>query len=256
MTDTSLPAMVSTGTTDEPGPSLSDHWNALQSEGSKHARELIFVHYMPYARSVAAQLFGARQRNDVEFSDFLQLAYIGLIESIGRFDATREASFKTYCTPRIRGSILNGIEKLTEAQEQISFNRRRRRERLESLKAPATSERSMSTLASLATGLAIGFMLEGTGMFNDDDGQQLGPYRDGYESVAWQQASTSIQKAVATLPERTGKVIRYHYFESIPFEQIANLLGLSKGRISQIHRAGLEELRKLLQPGTSMHLTG
>ena len=45
-----------------------------------------------------------------------------------------------------------------------------------------------------------------------------------------------------------AKVIGYHYFHSLPFEQIAGILGLSKGRISQIHRAGLARLREKIQP--------
>jgi len=228
-------------------------WAEWRASASRPAREALFGHYMSYARSVAAQMFAARYQADVEFNDYLQLAYVGLIEAMDRFDHERGISFISFCTPRIRGSILNGVEKLTEVQEQISYNRRRGKERLASLKSAASAHGGTNTLSELATGLAIGFMLEGTGMMVE--GERETPYGNAYETTAWRQASAQLRQAVRTLPARTRRIIEYHYFEAIPFEQIATLLGLSKGRISQIHKAGLGALKTALKPEASLHFT-
>ena len=232
---------------------LARHWMEWRATSSQSAREAVFGHYMGYAKSIAAQMFGARHRADVEFNDYLQLAYVGLIEAMDRFDPERGVAFTTFCTPRIRGSILNGVEKLTEVQEQISYNRRRGKERLASLKSATEGRTGIDTLSELAAGLAIGFMLEGTGMMIE--GERETPYGNAYEATAWRQASTQLRRAVQTLPIRTRKIIEYHYFEAIPFEQIALLLGLSKGRVSQIHTAGLESLKTVLKPENLLHIT-
>jgi RNA polymerase sigma factor for flagellar operon FliA len=228
-------------------------WVAWRASASRQAREALFGRYMGYARSVAAQMFAARYQADVEFNDYLQLAYVGLIESMDRFDHERGIGFVSFCTPRIRGSILNGVEKLTEVQEQISYNRRRGKERLAALKSATSAHGGVDTLSELAAGLAIGFMLEGTGMMIE--GERETPYGNAYETTAWRQASAQLRQAVRTLPARTRRIIEYHYFEAIPFEQIATLLGVSKGRISQIHKAGLQALKAALKPETSLHFT-
>lgn len=237
---------------------LDRHWDALRAGAAgsaSEAREALFLNYMPYARAIAARLFAGRHRNDVEFDDFLQLANIGLIEAINRFDPTHGTRFTTFCTPRLRGAVLNGIEKLTEAQEQLSFDRRRRAERVESLKDMRDDKRQLQSLGALATGLAIGFMLEGTGMFLASDVPTFG-YAEGYESASWQQLGLTLRAAVSDLPTNERKVISLHYFDALPFEQIATLLDLSKGRISQLHRAGLERLRAALHPDNALQITG
>lgn len=220
-------------------------WAALR-DGSSHARETIFLHYRPYAQAVAANIYSGRYSRDVEFQDFQQLAYIGLLDSMMRFDPALGYSFKTFCTPRITGSVLDGIKRLSDAQEQLSLKRRLQRDRLNSLKEPDTRNRRLTDrLSELAVGLAIGHMLEGTGMFTNG---QESIRQDGYEVLAWHQTCQALRQAVAALPPDMSKVIGYHYFHSLPFEHIAGMLGLSKGRISQIHRAGLGRLRESIQP--------
>lgn len=71
-------------------------WTALETEPTASGREAIFSHYLPYARAIAAQLYAGRHRDDVEFKDFLQLACIGLLESIDRFEPDRGILFERF----------------------------------------------------------------------------------------------------------------------------------------------------------------
>lgn len=234
---------------------LDAQWRSLRSSADSGAREAIFQHYLPYAKSMASRIYATHYRDGMDCNDFVQLACVGLLESIDRFDPDRSASFKTYCTARIRGAILNGIEKFADAHEQISFSRRIRKERLESLANTNPANSQFGSLASLAAGLAIGLMLDGTGMYAPAQDPHS-PYGNGYENAVWHQSCLMLRRAVSTLPENASKVIRYHYFDLLSFEQIAALLGLSRGRVSQIHRAGLEELKKVLQTSHSITVTG
>src|SRR5579863_5142588 len=245
-------------------------WRAFLDEGGAEARETVFVRYLPYARAIAAQLFAGRHRDDVEFKDYQQLACIGLLESIDRYDPARGVTFETFCALRLKGSILGGVEKLTDGQEQISFTRRVRKERIASLKLDAEDDNgarrdtgtgrkgdTFEMLAMLAAALAIGFMLDDTGMVaNPDEPPPTMPYGTAYHGVAWRQTKERLIAAVRLLPERTRKIIHYHYFHGLGFEQIGDILGLSKGRISQLHRAALIELRERLGDARQMHLIG
>ncbi|UZW61272.1 sigma-70 family RNA polymerase sigma factor [Lysobacter enzymogenes] len=231
-------------------------WAALRRDGSTAAREALFLRYQPYAQALAARIYGGRHSREVEFRDYQQLAYIGLLDSMDRYDPQQGAGFKTFCTPRITGNVLDGLRQLSEAQEQISLKRRLQRDRLSSLKDGGRdgklAGRKLDALSELAVGLAIGHMLEGTGMYAD--GEQADRH-DGYAAVAWQQTCRSLRQAVDRLPADMAKVVGYHYFHSLPFEQIAGILGLSKGRISQIHRAALTQLRDKIQPHSPSRTT-
>lgn len=244
------------------GLSDAELWRMWAADRCSRTREAVFAHYLPYARAIAARLYAGRHRDDVEFHDFVQFASIGLLESIDRFDSARGVTFETFCTTRVKGAILTGVEKLTDGQEQISFSRRVRRERVASLRTtdePASRD-TFQALGALAAGLAIGFMLDGTGLVvqpNDeahpDDLRLTGA---AYRGIAWRQTKARLVAAVAHLPDRTRKIIQYHYFHGLGFEQIADILGLSKGRISQLHRAALAELRKRLGEPEHLHVIG
>jgi RNA polymerase sigma factor for flagellar operon FliA len=61
--------------------------------------------------------------------------------------------------------------------------------------------------------------------------------------VAIRQLRARLLHAVDGLPPQQKTVIRSHYLQGIPFERVADTLGLTKGRISQIHRQALLHLR-------------
>jgi RNA polymerase sigma factor for flagellar operon FliA len=236
-------------------------WAAFASERSASAREAVFAHFLPYARARAAQLYAGRHRDDVDFKDFLQLACIGLLEAIDRFEPQRGVAFRTFCTRRLQGSILTGIQRLSDAQEQIALRRRVRRERVASLEPTETADAAgkpsdtFQDLATLAAGLAIGFMLDDTGMIEAPTADPA-PYATAYQTIARRQTREKLHAAVGRLPDRAHKIIRYHYFHGLGFEQIADILGLTKGRISQLHRGALLDLRDLIGNTQHLHITG
>ncbi|WP_429409508.1 sigma-70 family RNA polymerase sigma factor [Paraburkholderia sp. GAS82] len=225
-------------------------WTRFGVESTASAREAVFVHYLPYGRAIAAQLYAGRHRDDVEFKDFLQLACIGLLESIDRFEPERGIPFQTFCTPRLKGAVLSGITRLTDGQEQVSLQRRVRRERLTSLDDDQSCD-TFQTLATIAVGLAIGFLLDDTGLFEETTAKPT-PYGNAYQTIALRQTKERLHGAVEQLPERNQRIIRYHYFHGLGFEQIGNILGITKGRVSQLHRAALLELRTRI--GDTQHL--
>jgi len=109
----------------------------------------------------------------------------------------------------------------------------------------------MQALMDLAVGLAVGFMLEDTGLYAGEDAEQR---PTAYESLAWKEAIQKLAREVAGLPDRERLIVRRHYFEGLTFDQIGALLGLTKGRISQLHRAALALLKKRLRKAGEFRL--
>lgn len=224
-------------------------WVAFEADASQALREKLFDRYIPFARSIAARHFRKRRGGDIEFPELCQLAYAGLLEAIDHYDRGRGVPFKGYAHRRISGSVLDGIAKTSELREQLSFQGRMRAERVQSL--AAADPESLSTadalqaLIDLAVGLAVGFMLEDTGLYVSDgeaDGRT-----SAYESLAFREVVQRLAAEVASLPDRDRLIIKRHYFHGMTFDQIGAVLGLTKGRISQLHRAALALLKKRLR---------
>ena len=50
-----------------------------------------------------------------------------------------------------------------------------------------------------------------------------------------------------SLPERECLIVTLHYLQQVPFITIAAQLGITKGRVSQLHRRAMERLREALR---------
>jgi RNA polymerase sigma factor for flagellar operon FliA len=224
-------------------------WKEFGSTGSAIAREKLFSAHFNFARQIATRHFLDRRSGDIEFLDLCQLAYAGLLEAIDRFDPDRGTPFRGYAARRISGSVVDGIAKMSEVREQVSFRHRVRYERARSLSegvesaAPATE--TLKALIDVAVGLALGFMLEGTNLYVSE-GKRDGR-ADAYESLIWKDTVQRIMAEVSQLPDRERSIVRYHYLSGLSFEQIGAILGLSKGRVSQIHKASMDLLKKRLR---------
>lgn len=223
-------------------------WTNLKRGGDQAAREQLFTLYAPFAQKIARRhhLAGAA---DIEFQDLSQLASAGLLEAIDRFDPDNGAPFRGYARRRIAGSITDGIAKLNEVREQIAFRNRTRRERLRSLAVEDGGAKggrdAMDSLIELAVGLAIGFMLDDAAATQPEAAADRSA--NAYESLAWKESLRHLLEEVTNLPERERTIIRQHYLEGLDFEHIATQLNLSKGRVSQLHKAALGVLRRRLR---------
>lgn len=236
-------------------------WSRVRGTRDAQARETLIHHFLPYARTVAATYYKRRTHDQVEFADYLQLAQLGLIEALDRYDPAAGAQFKTFAARRMHGSILDGLEKLTERQQQIAADRRIRDERMRSLRGrhghddglpdgvgtdrPQAAENALEQLAGIGIGMMMGYLLEGTGMLEVAGG---GTCHDNspYQPLVLRQAERRVAELVHGLPEQERRVIRGHYLQKQSFDEIASNLGVTKGRVSQIHKKALGALRERL----------
>lgn len=222
-------------------------WLAWRTHQNQDARDRLIEHYLPFARIMAAKLYRNRHCQEFEFDDYLQLATIGLIESIDRYQPDAEATFTTYASKRIQGAILDGAEKLNERQQQISAHQRLISERKTSIAGTAmhgkaNPEQMFEQLAGIAIGLALSYMLDDDKIFQTGEPDEQD---QAYRQIEMQQLQSQLHALVEQLPERERLLIKYNYFHHMPFEAIARQWQLTRGRISQLHRSALQRLRRL-----------
>jgi RNA polymerase sigma factor for flagellar operon FliA len=232
-------------------------WRQLRCGGDAAARARLAEMHRPYARTIAAMLYARRLHQDIEFDDYLQLASVGLLEALDRFDPERGVQFRTFAARRMHGAVLDGLERLTEKQQQIAARQRLRAERLQDVKAqalqaagareagPRTPAQLLQFVSETGIGLALCWLLEGSGMVEEPERAEAQPF---YRSVELRQLRERLLQALEGLPARERTVVRNHYLQEMAFEDIAALLQVSKGRISQIHRQALLRLRAQLGP--------
>lgn len=255
-----------------------DLWQRWCGERDETAREALISHYLYYARTLAAMAYARRTHGDILFEEYLQLASIGLIEAVDRFDPAFGVLFRTFAGKRIHGAILNGLPRLTEKNQQIAVRARLRQERLESIKEgagtpsddrvgdgqrgdrPPSAEALFRYLADVGVGLALGVLLEGSGMVDSEafgsGAQAASPEVSYFRQTEIRQLQQAIREIVARLTPQQQQVIRSHYLQEIPFEEIARSMGLTRGRISQVHKQALLKLRELLAHDSRCDVSG
>lgn len=220
-------------------------WRHLREGGGHDAREALFARYREFARRLALKEFGRISGMDLDSGDCINEAYEALIVSIGRFDADLGTPFTAYARPRILGAIRNALAKASEARASYNARNRAERDRLASLKRkvqPGSEDDQMEALREVVVGMALGFILE-----EDAESEVANVASDApsaFDGAAWKQMVKALGEKLANLPDPEHSVMNYHYKQGLRFSEIASLLGLSRGRISQIHSKALARMRK------------
>jgi len=219
-------------------------WRNHLEAGSAKTRLALFQHYQTYAQRLAIDHVRRMPNLGLERGDFEQLSMEALLHSIDRFDPALGTRFESFTRLRIKGHIRNALAKASEASAQYGYRRRVERDRLRSLREQDAGEalKSVDGLASIAAKIAIGLILEDQVAVEPDDLPSTDP--SAYDKLAWRQLCGELDRRLDHLPDKEAFVINHHYRNGLQFQQIAILMGLSKGRISQLHATGLERLRK------------
>jgi RNA polymerase sigma factor for flagellar operon FliA len=223
-------------------------WRRFKVSGQAQLRESLFERYRRFARSLARRHARRSNVGADAVADLEQYAYGGLLEAIDRFDPAHGNSFLSFATARIAGSIVDGLGRLDEKSAQYRFRRRAERERLASLVSNddnGAQGSAIEQLTDLIAELALGLILAAEE--NSAPTSYEGSADCGFDTLAWRQTKIMLHQRVETLPELECAVVRQHYQNDLLFSQIATMLGLSRGRVSQLHKSALRKLRKTMR---------
>ena len=167
----------------------------------------------------------------MEWNDHVQNAQVGLLEAMSRFDPAHGVDFIAYAKPRVRGAVFNGMRSFQRADSADS-RFRVTVDRLESLAEP--NEDRLDAFVITVASLGLGLLLE-----EQQGAAAINAATDNYSSV--------LRDALSSVPERRREILVAHYIRQIPFQDIAREMGVTKGRVSQLHKEGLTMLREALR---------
>ncbi len=217
--------------------------------------ELVEMH-LPLVEYLARRF---RNRGE-PLDDLVQVATIGLIKSVDRFDLERGVEFSTYATPTIVGEIKRHFR-----DKGWAIRVPRRLQELKLSLTKATSELSQKngrspTVAELAAHLEMSEedVLEGLESANaysavsldapdggDDDSpavaDSLGVTDDALEGVEYRE---SLKPLLDKLPSREKHILMLRFFGNMTQSQIATELGISQMHVSRLLARTLAQLRE------------
>lgn len=251
-----------------PTESPMQWWQRWRRDGDIQARDALALHYLPYARTIAAICYARRIHDEIAFEEYLQYASLGLLEAMERFDPQAGVQFKTFASKRMHGAVLDGLDRFSEKNRQIAVRRRLRQDRVQALAAAAAEESAEARksgsqsapaealfrrLAEIGIGLALGVLLEDTGMVETPQdgtaeqasGPGVSPEVRYFQKAELQRLRQTLHGLVGRLPGPERNVIRCHYLQEMPFDEIAARLGVTRSRVSQLHRRALLTLREM-----------
>jgi RNA polymerase sigma-B factor len=234
---------------------VEELFNRWQQHHDERAREQLVERYMPLANRLARRYRGANEPLD----DLRQIASVGLLNAIDRYDPSRGIGFQSFAVPTILGEIKRyfrdccwavhlprGIQDLAIKVEQA-----RRELTGVSGRSPTFNELAeylelsiedvLDALEASAAHHAISFDTPQDGVESDSGtlGDMIGDVDGRFELV---DSTSSITQAAARLPERERRVLVLRFMEDKTQTQIAEEIGVSQMQVSRILRRALDWL--------------
>jgi len=196
--------------------------------------------------------------------DITSSAMFGLVDAANRFDSSRGVQFKTFAEQRIRGAILDEARRLDWASRTLREKQSRLSEAIEQLekhlgRPPEEEEvaRSMElSLESYRQMLGdighLGCVSLQESLDSTEEGSTLldclaDPTGiNPLELIERNDLTREVAKRLEKLSEKERQVIALYYYEELNQKEIAEILDLSEGRISQLHSQALLKLKTSL----------
>ncbi len=218
-------------------------------------REELVRRYMPFARSMALRYRGGSEPTE----DLIQVASLGLVNAIDRFDPERGIPFIAFAAPTVLGELRRHFRDrvwnlrlprgLQERVSKVDDAIRKLTGELEH--SPTIREIAASldlsedeVLEAFAAGDARKTMSTEQPVGGEVDemtiGDRIGTEEEGFETV---EQRTTIATGLPALSERERLVLHYRFVDDMTQSQIAEKIGHSQMHVSRILRGALERLR-------------
>ncbi len=229
-----------------------------QRHRDEAAREALVRHFTPLARKLARR-YG---RSSEPFDDLLQVAMLGLVKAVDRFDPERGNHFPSFAVPTILGEMRRyfrdsgwSVHMPRGAQER-ALKVRDAQERLtnEGGRAPTVSQLAvylecdtedvLDSLQALQAYETVSLDAPPSG--RDDDlmtlGDAIGQEDGRYELV---ELGATVAASLAHLSPRERLVLHLRFVEDLTQTEIAARVGVSQMQVSRLLRGSLAQLRAL-----------
>lgn len=232
-------------------------------KGFPISEKQLLEEYAPLVKHVAGRI-AVYLPSHIQMEDLLSDGTLGLLDALEKFNPSKNVQFRTYATLRIRGAILDGLRNLDWVPRSV----RRTARAVEQQTAALTSTLGRTpTRHELATSLNLSLaelddalsQASGSYLTSLDDVKKMtentelllgdtlaDDAQDTVSEVERRQRSAILRTAIDNLSERERTVLHLYHYEGLSCKEVAQVLGVSEPRVSQLHGRGLAKLRARL----------
>ena len=234
-------------------------WRRLTQDRDRGARDALITRYLPLARRLAKR----HQTTGVPLEDLVQVANVGLVAAVDRFDPGRGVAFSSFAVPVIQGELKRELEKsgwAVRTPRQLQQLMQRVRRSSEALTGRLGRSPAIAELAA-ESGLSIEEVREARrvelALLSQTEylGRRAGGRRredvergvdERYDRI--DEAST-IARALAALTPQQRQVLHLSFIEERPQHEIADEIGVSQRQVSRIMRKAMERMQRVAGKG-------
>ena len=184
-------------------------WRRYKQDDNVEARAKIIEAYQPLVYKIVS----STKANPEVLLDLFQEGTVGLIEAVERFDPDKEIKFTTYAPFRIRGRIINYLER--NNNKNITLD---------------TNAQAMQEIMGMAS------------MFADPTDTKKNVERLAEDEMLL----NMVLKSLSRLTEKEKAVVIGIYIEDKKATDLARELGISNSYLSRLQKKGIRRLRGML----------
>jgi RNA polymerase sigma-B factor len=226
-------------------------------EGDAAAREQLVERFLPLARQLARRY----QRGGEQLDDLVQVASLGLLKAIDRFDPRRETAFSSFAVPTILGELKRhfrdkgwavrvprDLQELAVKVDRVADDMARELGRAPTPteiaeRIGATLEQVLEAREASAAYRAVSLDRPRTDDEEDGDSyaEAVGAEDPGFKLA---EASATVERLMRVLSEREREVLRLRFQEDLTQSEIGARIGVSQMHVSRLIRQSIARLRE------------
>ncbi|MHC4658832.1 MAG: FliA/WhiG family RNA polymerase sigma factor [Planctomycetota bacterium] len=234
-------------------------WEQFHKTRSEYHRNLLMKHYMYLVKYTAERLY-SKLPDKVELDDLISAGIFGLMDAIDAFDPDRGVKFETYCSPRIRGSILDELRsmdwvprlvrarahQLTKARQSLETHLGRKPTAKEIAKELDMDMEEFDRLQRDANAVSLVSL---NTQYTDGDGEkdirEIDVIKDRRSKNPLLEAQKRDLRNLLTkgLTRAERLIVVLYYYEEMTMKEIGATLDLSESRVSQMHSSIIARLK-------------
>ena len=224
-------------------------------------RNTLVVRHLPLVKFVARKMSSSLPGN-VEFDDLVSWGSIGLIDAIEKFEPERGLQFSTYAVTRIRGDILDGLQRMEWAPKQVTAQVRRMRRAVSDLQHELGREAVDAEIAEklgvteaevraarLDDKVTRVRALEWESAYDGDNSEtSMWLAEEADQAIAGETAEIRrrMADALAGIDTHEARVLFLYYDQAMTLKEIAAELGISVSSATQAHTRLVDRVRRRL----------
>jgi len=233
-----------------------------EAEKLETLRNALMERHYPLVRYIAERLLQTLPKS-IELDDLVSAGLFGLMDAIRGFDPDRGIKFKTYCTTRIRGSILDQLRSQDWVPRLVRLKASRIEKALHKLQGEYGREPTHAELAEalrmdhaeLSTEISSAraktmYSLSERWDDRDDDGSmekvEIVEDKDAIDPIGELNRRDVMNYITRSLTHKERFIIEQYYQVGHTMREIGEMLGLTESRVCQIHSNVMSRLKGLL----------